>query len=244
VPDIDSPNRQDLTGVNHLVEARDLAAGYDAVPVMRGVSLYVNRGEIVVLLGPNGAGKTTTLLTLTGRLKPLGGAVLWKGQPTRAPLHRRAGQGLAFVTEERSVFMGMTVSENLRVGRGDVDVALELFPELKDRLGLRAGLLSGGEQQMLSLGRALSRKPSLLVADELSLGLAPKVIDRLLDAVKAAARTGVGVLLVEQHIHRALAIADRAYVMRRGEIEMSGPAAQIIQDMTSLQDAYFSGSPA
>ncbi len=205
-----------------LIEARSLAAGYDGVPAVHDLDLYVDAGEIVALLGPNGAGKTTTMLTLAGEIPPLAGEVRFEGTPTTAPLHRRAKRGLAIVTEERSVFMDLSTAANLRLGRGETARALELFPELDELLGRRAGLLSGGEQQILTLARALAGEPKLLLADELSLGLAPLIVERILRAVREAADRNVGVLLVEQHAVQALRLADRAYVLRRGRIELEG----------------------
>src|ERR1700716_3635761 len=170
-----------------VLEARDLSAGYGPQPVITGVDLEIRPGEVVALLGPNGAGKTTTLLALSGELPPLKGQVLLDGTPTKAALYRRSRNGLMFVTEEKSVFMGLSARDNLRVARVDTDDALELFPELERRLAVRAGLLSGGEQQMLTLARALARHPRVLMADELSMGLAPLVVKRLLDALRSAA---------------------------------------------------------
>ena len=149
---------------------------------------------------------------------------------------------MGFVSEQRSVFMGLTTDENLRVGRGDRDEALLLFPELRSRLNVKAGLLSGGEQQMLSLARALSRHPRVLLADELSLGLAPKVVDRLLRAVREAADRGVGVLLVEQHVRKVLGFADRGYVMRRGRIVLGGTAAELGARLAEIESSYLSES--
>lgn len=221
-----------------LVEAEGLEAGYGSVVVVRDLDLRVNAGEVVALLGPNGAGKSTTLLTLSGDLPPLGGTVRWRAEATKAPLHARARRGLSLVTEERSVFMGLTARENLRVGCRDIEPALELFPELRARLDVRAGLLSGGEQQMLTLARALARSPSLLLADELSLGLAPLVVRRLLGAVRAAADQGVGVLLVEQHVSKVLQIADRVYVLRRGRVGMSGTADELRGRLGEIETSY------
>jgi ABC-type branched-subunit amino acid transport system ATPase component len=221
-----------------LVEAESLDAGYGSVVVVRGLDLHVDPGEVVALLGPNGAGKSTTLLTLSGDLPPLGGAVRWNGAAARAPLHARARAGLGLVTEERSVFMRLTARENLRVGCKDIEPALELFPELRARLDVRAGLLSGGEQQMLSLARALARRPSLLLADELSLGLAPLVVKRLLGAVRRAADGGVGVLLVEQHVSKVLEIADRVCVLRRGRVQLAGPAADLRGRLAEIETSY------
>ncbi|SNQ46829.1 High-affinity branched-chain amino acid transport ATP-binding protein BraG [Frankia canadensis] len=227
-----------------LVEARKLCAGYQGVPVVRDLDLTVEPGEVVALLGPNGAGKTTTLLTLAGELRPISGDLLVDGEPSKAPLHKRAGGGLGFVPEERSIFMSQTTAENLRVGRCDVDRVLELFPELKPKLKTTAGLLSGGEQQMLSLGRALARGPRLLLADELSLGLAPLVVARLLAAVRAAADTGVGALLVEQHVRKVLEVADRVYVLRRGVVDFAGTATEAKARLSELEGSYLSGGAA
>ena len=221
-----------------LVEADGLNAGYGSVVVVRDLDLQVNAGEVVALLGPNGAGKSTTLLTLSGDLPPLGGTVRWNGTATKAPLHARARRGLGLVTEERSVFMRLTTRENLRVGCPDIEPALDMFPELRTRLNVRAGLLSGGEQQMLTLARALARDPSLLLADELSLGLAPLVVKRLLGAVRAAADRGVGVLLVEQHVSKVLEIADRVCVLRRGRVQIAGTAADLRGRLTDIEASY------
>ena len=166
-----------------LLVAENVSAGYHGHPIVHDLNLRVPAGKVVVLLGPNGAGKTTTLLTLSGDLPQLKGDIYIDGKRTTAPLYTRAKQGLSFVTEERSVFMRLSVAENLRVGRGDPEQALALFPELRPLMRRRAGLLSGGEQQMLSLARALARNPKMLLVDELSLGLAPLVVIRLLDAV-------------------------------------------------------------
>ncbi len=169
--------------VEPAIEARGLSAGYGPQPVVHDLQLEVRPGEVVALLGPNGAGKTTTLLALAGELPLLAGHVAIDGRVTTAPLYKRAQQGLVFVTEEKSVFMGLTTRDNLKVADVALDDALALFPELERRLDVRGGLLSGGEQQMLSLARALCRKPHVLLADELSMGLAPMVVTRLLQAV-------------------------------------------------------------
>ena len=225
-----------------VIETRDLYAGYKGVAVVRDLSLTVAPGEVVALLGPNGAGKSTTLMTLAGELPQISGEVVLHGQPTTAPLYQRVRAGLGFVSEERAVLPGMTVAENLRVNRGDSAHALELFPELNDHVDRRVGMLSGGQQQMLALGRALCRRPSVLLADELSLGLAPIIVNRLLSAVRAAADTGVGVLLVEQHIHKALAIADRVYILRRGEVQVEGEAGDIRNRIDEIQRLYFTNA--
>lgn len=233
------------TAATPALEARGLTVGYGSRPVVHGVDLVVHSGEVVALLGPNGAGKTTTLLALAGELPLQGGEVRLNGAPTKAPLHRRARHGLAFVMEERAVFKRLSALENLRVGGVDPQVALRLFPELEKRLSLRGGLLSGGEQQMLTLARALSRNPKLLLADELSLGLAPLVVRRLLEAVRTAAdEQGTGVLLVEQHVRKALQYADRVYVMRRGRIELSGTAAEMRGRLAEIEDSYLTSATA
>ncbi|MET7452985.1 ABC transporter ATP-binding protein [Streptomyces sp. NPDC005574] len=225
-----------------LIEARALSAGYGTLPVLRDLDLEVRPGEVVALLGPNGAGKTTALRALSGDLAPMGGEVRWLGEPTRAPLHRRARQGLAFVGE-RAVFTRLDTADNLRVGRVTTDRALALFPELHKRLGVGAGMLSGGEQQMLSLARALCRDPRLLLADELSLGLAPLVVDRLLRAVREAADRGLGALLVEQHVRKVLDIADRVYVMRRGRVVMTGTPKELRGNLDALESSYLAQTP-
>ena len=227
-----------------LLEARGLHCGYGTVEIVRDLSLEVRAGEVVALLGANGAGKTTTLLTLAGELKPLGGEVHFRGGTWTAPLYKRARQGMAFVTEERSVFPNLTTRQNLGVGRADIDQVTTLFPELTPLMSRRAGLLSGGEQQMLTLGRALARQPTLLLADELSLGLAPKTVARLLRAVRAAADTGVGALLVEQHVHRVLDIADRVYLLHQGRIEFSGTGAEARSNIDEIQATYLTADPA
>lgn len=225
-----------------LLEASGVSAGYKGHPVVRDLNLEVCPGEVVGLLGANGAGKTTTLRTLAGDLPMLGGELRISGSTTRAPLHRRALDGLAFVPEKRSVFMRLTVAENLRLGRGDREVAFDLFPELKRLTSRLGGELSGGEQQMLSLARALSRRPKLLMADELSLGLAPLLVTSLLDAVRLAAeRDGVGVLLVEQHVHQMLRVTDRIYVMRRGRVVLDGKTADVAASLEDVEASYLAG---
>jgi branched-chain amino acid transport system ATP-binding protein len=226
-----------------VLEARQISAGYGPQPVIHDVDIVVEPGEVVGLLGANGAGKTTTLLALAGELPLLGGQVRLDGTSTAAPLHERARRGLTFVTEERSVFMSLTARDNLRVANVDVDTALGQFPELARLLGVRAGLLSGGEQQMLTLARALSRGPRVLLADELSMGLAPLIVKRLLEAVvRIAKQQGTAVLLVEQHVRRALAYCDRAYVMHRGRIELGGSAAELLGRLSEIEDRYLTAA--
>ncbi len=226
-----------------LLQTRGLCAGYSGVKIVSDLSVEVWPGEVVALLGANGAGKTTTLLTLAGELKPLGGEILLKGVETTAPTYKRTRQGVGFVTEERSVFVNLTTRQNLAVGRADIDKATALFPELEPLMSRRGGLLSGGEQQMLTLGRALSRQTDLLLADELSLGLAPKTVGRLLRAVRAAAdEDGIGALLVEQHVHRVLEIADRVYLLHQGTIQFSGTAEEARTSLDEIQATYLAAA--
>lgn len=221
-----------------LIEARELTAGYGELAAVRGIDLVVRRGEVIALFGPNGAGKTTTLLTLAGELPPISGEVRWLGSPTRAPLYRRVREGMAFVPEERSVVPGMSTRDNLLLGRGGVEGALAVFPELEGLLDRPAGLLSGGEQQMLTLARSLALQPKLLLVDELSLGLAPIIVSRLMATIRRSAdEHGIAVLLVEQQARRALTIADRWYLLRRGEIVATGDRTS---DVSEIETGYLS----
>jgi branched-chain amino acid transport system ATP-binding protein len=225
-----------------LIEARGLSAGYGKMAVVHGVDLRVDAGEVVALLGANGAGKTTTLLTLAGEVSPMEGDVRFLGDPTRSPMHARCRAGLGYVTEERSVIMDMSVADNLKLAAVPPAVAFEYFPALERCLRRRAGLCSGGEQQMLSLARALGRNPKVLLADELSMGLAPIIVANLLAAVRTAAdERGVGVLLVEQHVRQALAVADRVYVMERGHIALSGTSNEVLGQVDKIEAAYLTG---
>jgi branched-chain amino acid transport system ATP-binding protein len=225
-----------------VIAAVGVAVGYSSVPVVHDLDLDVEPGEVVALLGSNGVGKTTTLMALSGELKPLRGEVFWRGDPAPRGLHRRAREGMRYVTEERSVFPNLTTSENLRLGGGSRDAALDLFPELRPLLKRAGRLLSGGEQQMLTLARALSVEPTLLLADELSLGLAPIIVARLLAAVRAAAReTGTAVVLVEQQVRHALDVADRAYVLRRGRVVLEGDAHALLGRINEIETTYLSG---
>jgi len=225
-----------------VLEAKNVFSGYGGAPVLRDLTLSVGAGEVVALFGPNGAGKTTTILTLAGELQPSQGEVFLLGSKTTAPLHRRARAGLALVPEERGIVRELSVRDNLRLGRATIDSAIAIFPELEPLQRRTAGLLSGGEQQMLSLARALAAEPSVMLVDELSLGLAPIVVKRLLRAVKETAATGVGVLLVEQYAHRAIEIADRAYVLNRGQIVYEAGAAELPRLPDELESIYMRGA--
>jgi branched-chain amino acid transport system ATP-binding protein len=226
-----------------MLRARGVAAGYNGQPVVRDVDIDVEAGRVVALLGANGAGKTTTLLTLAGVLPPLAGSIEIDGDPRIASLHVNAKRGLGLVTEDRSIFRSLTVAENLRVARCDVDLVLHLFEELKPRMGLAAGLLSGGEQQMLSLGRVLARGSKLVLIDELSLGLAPLAVGRLLEAIRTAAReSGVAALLVEQQLGRILRVADEIVVLQRGNVVLRGPAADYIGNTSQIEALYLSAA--
>ncbi len=221
-----------------------LTAGYQGVPAAREVTLHVEPGEVVALLGPNGAGKTTTLAAVVGLVQTMHGTVTVHGRPAAGrPVHRLARDGVSYVPEGRALFFGLTVREHMALGRtrrgAPPEEILDLLPELTKCLDRKAGLLSGGEQQMLALGRALVSRPSLLLVDELSLGLAPVIVQRLLPVLRrAAAEMGTGVLFVEQHVALALGVADRAYVMAHGRVVLTGAGAELAARRDLLTASY------
>jgi len=227
-----------------LLAIEGLSAGYDQAPVIRGLDLTVGAGEVVGLLGANGAGKTTTLRVISGLVRPLKGRVRFGGldlsgvSPTQ-----RARRGIVHVPEGRGIFYGLTVAEHFRLGfrgeRPDEEAAYAHFPKLGELRTRRVGLLSGGEQQMLAVGRALARRPRLLLLDELSLGLAPVIVESLLPVVREyAQQSGCGVLLVEQHVQLALEVADRGYVLSHGEIVLHERVEALRADRQLLIASY------
>ena len=232
-----------------MFEIVDLHVHFGGIHALKGVSLEVNDGEIVTLIGANGAGKTTTLRTASGLIKPTSGAIRIDGVDiTKASAQDRVRQGLVQVPEGRRIFPQMTVLENLDLGAylrrdntdGDLERIYESFPVLADRRKQAAGTLSGGEQQMLAMGRALMSKPRILLLDEPSMGLAPLLVAEIFEIIKRVNETGTTVLLVEQNANMALQIADRGYVMETGTIVLSGPAAQLA-DTEDVKRAYLGG---
>jgi branched-chain amino acid transport system ATP-binding protein len=227
-----------------VLEIDDLSAGYGGAEVIRQINITVGSGEVVALFGPNGAGKTTTLRAVSGLVRLSRGRVVFGGRDlARQSPTARARAGIAHVPEGRGIFFGLTVAEHLRLGypgeRLEPAAVYEFFPALEPLAGRRAGLLSGGEQQMLAVGRALARRPRLLLLDELSLGLAPMLVERLLPVVRGYARdSGCGVLLVEQHVRLATQIADRCYVLSHGDIVLHETGERLLNDPAILFASY------
>jgi branched-chain amino acid transport system ATP-binding protein len=225
-----------------VLELRGLSAGYGGVPAVRDLDLTVATGEVVALLGPNGAGKTTTLLAACGLLPLLAGSAYFAGQPLNRRVEQNARAGLALVPDNRGVFHSLSVQDNLRLAAkgGAVDEVMDLFPGLRGLLRRRCGLLSGGEQQQLALAKAMLTGPRVLLIDEMSLGLAPVVVQRMLPTIRGLADgLGVGVVLVEQHIDLALSIADRALVLHHGRVALTGTAAELRANPGVVEQAYF-----
>lgn len=232
-----------------MLEVRDLEVRYGAVQAVRGISLRVGNGELVTLLGANGAGKSSTLMAIAGAVPTAGGTVHLSGEDvTVAAPERMVRLGVATVPETRDVFPDLTVAENLRLGafihrrdaggvRRTLEALLERFPILAERADQPAGTLSGGEQQMLVIARALMSRPKVLLLDEPSLGLAPVIVDRVFQMIESLKADGLTILLVEQNARKGLAVADRAYVMRLGRIEAEGPASDIAA-ATELKSLY------
>jgi branched-chain amino acid transport system ATP-binding protein len=222
-----------------VLSVKDLHVDYGAIHALRGVSLEVADGQVVALIGANGAGKTTTLRAISRMVRCASGSIRFRGEElTRLAPHEIVARGLAHAPEGRGIFLNLTVRENLELGAflredrdavaADVLRAFELFPILKERYTQVAGTLSGGEQQMLAVARALMSRPRLLLLDEPSLGLAPQVVQRIFQVLQEVARSGVALLLVEQNAHKALQIAHRAYVLETGEVVMNGSGAELL----------------
>lgn len=233
-----------------LLEVKDLHVYYGMIHAIKGISFNVEQGEIVTLIGANGAGKTTTLHTITGLIRPQGGEVFYNGRNiTHLPGHALVKEGLAHVPEGRRVFASLTVLQNLMLGaftrssKEEIQETLEQvyarFPRLAERKNQPAGTLSGGEQQMLAMGRALMCRPSMIVMDEPSMGLSPIYVNEIFDIIQSIHKSGTTVLLVEQNAKKALSIADRAYVLETGTISLSGSAADLMND-PKVKAAYLS----
>lgn len=231
-----------------MLEVRDLEVYYGVIQAIKGVSFEVNKGEVIALIGANGAGKTTILHTITGLLSPKKGSVIYEGTDiTKIPAHKIVSLGMAHVPEGRRVFADLTVYENLKMGaytrkdKGEIEDSLERvytrFPRLKERKNQMAGTLSGGEQQMLAMGRALMSRPKIILMDEPSMGLSPILVNEIFDIIQEVSKGGTTVLLVEQNAKKALSIADRAYVLETGKIVLDGKAEDLLND-DSIKKAY------
>jgi len=237
-----------------MLELRDVASGYGPIEVLQGISLKVNKGEIATLIGANGAGKTTLLMTICGNPRARAGQILFDGDDiTNIPTHELVHRGIAHVPEGRHIFPRMSVLENLHMGANaskpkyfsdDLEFVFTLFPRLKDRLDQRGGTLSGGEQQMLAIGRGLMSRPRLLLLDEPSLGLAPLIVRQVFDTIRAVnTERKLTILLIEQNAYQALKLADNAYVLVSGEITMSGTGSELLGNK-EVQAAYIEGGGA
>ena len=233
-----------------MLKVDDLQVYYGSIHAVMGISFEVNEGEIVTLIGANGAGKSTTLNTVAGLLKPRAGSIEFEGESlVGVPAHKMVPKGIALCPEGRRVFTEMSVKENLEMGaftRNDAEakesrkMVYDRFPRLRERKGQSAGTLSGGEQQMLAMGRALMSKPKLLMLDEPSMGLAPILVQEIFDIIRALHEQGTTILLVEQNAQMALSVADRAYVLETGRVSMSGNANELLHDKR-VQQAYLGG---
>ena len=231
-----------------MLEVKDVEVYYGMIQALKGVSFEVNQGEVIALIGANGAGKTTTLHTLTGLLPAKHGSIIFEGVDiTKVPAHKIVQMGIAHVPEGRRVFSQLSVYENLKMGaytrkdkkeiEDNLEKVYQRFPRLKERKNQRAGTLSGGEQQMLALGRALMSNPKMIVMDEPSMGLSPIFVNEIFDIIEKVSASGTTVLLVEQNAKKALSIADRAYVLETGKIVLSGNAKELMND-DSIKKAY------
>lgn len=231
-----------------MLEVKDLEVYYGMIQAIKGISFEVNEGEVIALIGANGAGKTTTLHTITGLLSPKSGHVMFEGKDiTKVPAHKIVSMGMAHVPEGRRVFAELSVYENLRMGaytrkdKNEIEESLKnvykRFPRLEERKNQMAGTLSGGEQQMLAMGRALMSKPRIILMDEPSMGLSPILVNEIFDIIRAVSESGTTVLLVEQNAKKALSIADRAYVLETGKIVLEGNAKELLED-DSIKKAY------
>lgn len=231
-----------------MLEIKDLEVYYGVIQAIKGISFEVNQGEVIALIGANGAGKTTILQTITGMLSPKAGKIIFEGQDiTKVPGHKIVSMGMAHVPEGRRVFAELSVLENLKLGaytrKDKAEVAETLkrvyqsFPRLEERKNQSAGTLSGGEQQMLAMGRALMSKPRIILMDEPSMGLSPIFVEEIFHIIKEISASGTTVLLVEQNAKKALSIANRAYVLETGNIVLSGEAKVLMND-ESIKKAY------